>query len=176
MLVLPMHLLSVTVLGCSGSKMSKGQLTIPGGHNLRAPPSQVCVQCHRTIHLMCMHCGGCGFCVPTLECLDCGRAHPNENKSLFQKWCLVVDVLEGLTATPPKQSEVDFVELTTNWSFIQTLFWPLHWVRRGRRKRFGDLIKKRWTSLHFILWTLRQLEVGYWGRRGREEMLPWHLL
>ena len=46
-----------------------------------------------------MHCEGCGFCLHTLECPVCIRAHPNTDKWLFQKWCQEVDVEEVLTAT-----------------------------------------------------------------------------
>ena len=49
-------------------------------------------------YLWCMHCEGCGFCLPTLECPACGKAHPNPNKWVFQKWCEEVDVDEVLIA------------------------------------------------------------------------------
>ena len=62
-------------------------------------------------HLMCVAkvtrpctCGeGCGFCLHTLECPLRGRAHPNTDKCLFQKWCKEVDVEEVLTATLPNE-------------------------------------------------------------------------
>ena len=54
--------------------------------NLFRPP-YVCGQCHRTVYLWCMHCEGCGFCLRNLECPIRGRAHPNTDKWLFQKWC-----------------------------------------------------------------------------------------
>ena len=50
-----------------------------------------------------MHCEGCGFCLHTLECPVRGRAHPNTDKWLFQKWCQEVDVEEVLTATLPNE-------------------------------------------------------------------------
>ena len=49
-----------------------------------------------------MHGEGCGFCLPILVCLVRGRAHPNTDKWLFQKWCQEVHVEEVLTATLPK--------------------------------------------------------------------------
>ena len=53
------------------------------------------------MYLWCMHCEGCGFCLHTLCCPVRGRAHPNTDKWLFQKWCQEVEVEEVLTATPP---------------------------------------------------------------------------
>ena len=70
--------------------------------NLFRPP-YVCGQCHKTVYLWCMHCEGCGFCLHTLECPVRGRAHPNTDKWLFQKWCQEVDVEEVLTATLPNE-------------------------------------------------------------------------
>ena len=70
--------------------------------NLLWPP-YVCGQCQKAMYPWCMHCEGCGFCLPTLECPVPGRAHPNTDKWLFQKWCLEVDVEEVLTATLPKE-------------------------------------------------------------------------
>ena len=70
--------------------------------NLFRPP-YVCGQFHKTVHLWCMHCEGCGFCLHTLECPVRGRAHPNTDKWLFQKWCQEVDVEEVLTATLPNE-------------------------------------------------------------------------
>ena len=66
-------------------------------------PLYVCGQCHKTVYLWCMHCEGCGFCLHTLECPGRGRAHPNTDKWLFQKWCQEVDVEEVLTATLPNE-------------------------------------------------------------------------
>ena len=45
---------------------------------------------------------GVAFVCP-LWCLVRGRAHPNKDKWLVQKWCQEVDVEEGLTTTLPKQ-------------------------------------------------------------------------
>ena len=50
-----------------------------------------------------MHCEGCGFCLHTLECPVRGRAHPNTDEWLFQKWCQEVDVEEVLTANLPNE-------------------------------------------------------------------------
>ena len=50
-----------------------------------------------------MHCEGCGFCLPTLECLVRGRAHPNTDKWLFQKWRWQANIEEILTATLLKE-------------------------------------------------------------------------
>ena len=66
-------------------------------------PSYVCGPCHRVVYLWCMHCEECGFCLPTLECPVCGRAHPNMDNWLFQKWCREVDVEEVLATTLPKE-------------------------------------------------------------------------
>ena len=66
-------------------------------------PPYVCGQCHKTVYLRCMHCEGCGFCLHTLECPVRGRAHPNTDKWLFQKWCQEVDVEEVFTATLPNE-------------------------------------------------------------------------
>ena len=63
--------------------------------NLFLPPN-VCGQCHKTVYLWCMQ---CGFCLHTLDSSVRGRAHPNTDKWLFQKWCQEVDVEEVLTAT-----------------------------------------------------------------------------
>ena len=52
------------------------------------------------MYLWCLHCEGCGFC---LQCPVRGRAHPNTDKWLFQKWCQEVDVEEVLTATLPNE-------------------------------------------------------------------------
>ena len=70
--------------------------------NLFRPP-YVCGQCHKTVYLWCIHCEGCGFCLPTLECPVRGRAHPNTDKGLLQKWRHEVDFEEVLTATLPKE-------------------------------------------------------------------------
>ena len=40
-------------------------------------PLYVCGKCHKTVHLCCMHCEGCGFCLHTLKCLVCGKGHRN---------------------------------------------------------------------------------------------------
>ena len=66
-------------------------------------PPYVCGQCHKAVYLWCMHCEGCGFCLPTLVCPVRGRAHPDTDKWLFQKWCQEVDIEEVLTTTLPKQ-------------------------------------------------------------------------
>ena len=70
--------------------------------NLFRPP-YMCGQCRKTVYLWCMHCEVCGFCLHTLECPVCGRAHPNTDKWLFQKSCQEVEIEEVLTATLPNE-------------------------------------------------------------------------
>ena len=70
--------------------------------NLFRPP-YVSRQCHKTVYVWCMHCEGSGFCLHTFECPVRGRAHPNTDKWLFQKWCQEVDGEEVLTATLPNE-------------------------------------------------------------------------
>ena len=70
--------------------------------NLFRPP-YVCGQCHKTVYLWYVHCEGCGFCLPILECTLRGRACPNRDKWLFPKWCQEADVEEVFTATLPKE-------------------------------------------------------------------------
>ena len=94
-------------------------------HCLFRPP-YVCGQCHKAMYSWCMHCEGCGFCLPTLVCQVRGRAHPNTDKWPFQKWGQEVDVEEVLTATLLKEPVYSDEELT---SFL-ILFWPLPRVRR----------------------------------------------
>ena len=50
-----------------------------------------------------MHCEQCCFSLHTLECPVRGRAQPNTDKWLFQKWCWEVAVEEVLTATVPNE-------------------------------------------------------------------------
>ena len=50
-----------------------------------------------------MHCEGGGFCLQNLECPVRGRAHPNTDKLLFQKWCKEVGIEGVLTATLPNE-------------------------------------------------------------------------
>ena len=65
---------------------------------LGCPPSLVCDTSSLLVCNMCMCTRRCPvmFLVP-------GRAHPNTDKWLFQKWCQEVDVEEVLTATLPNE-------------------------------------------------------------------------
>ena len=104
---------------------------------------------------------GCGFCLPTLE-YPHGRAHPNTNRWVFQKWCEEMDVQEVLIASLPKQSTAESV--STDESH---LFWPLREGTRGRKKRLYHPIW-RWASFGHPFWPLRkpQAESCGKGRRG----------
>ena len=96
--------------------------------NIFRPP-YVCGQCHKTVYLWCMHCEGCGFCLHTLECPVCGRAHPNTDKWFFEKWRQEVDVEDVLTATLPP-SPTNPCPVTRSWTSFLILLWPLPQVRR----------------------------------------------
>ena len=84
---------------------------------LQAIEAKRCGQCHKTVYLWCMHCEGCGFCLHTLECPVHGRAHPNTDKWLLQKWCKEVDIEEVLTTTLPNEPLCGDEELDVFSSF-----------------------------------------------------------
>ena len=88
--------------------------------NLFGPP-YVFGQCHKTLYLWCMHREGYGFCVYSLEFPVRGRAYPNTDKWLFQKWCQEVDVEEVFTTT----SATNPCPVTKSWTSFLILFWPL---------------------------------------------------